>query len=408
MKDSAKADRVARKPGYRAGLLLILAVGVLDLAHAHAPDQSYVFLRVYDNAIDGRIGLRMPDLNAAVGLDLREDQTVTRADIDPHLDTITEYLQERVSFAPNGRQRDLIFDDFELTAIPLGQYLEMKFSFTDFEDPPQTVDIYYNVLFDKRPSHRGLAVIEHHWKSGKLNNEADVALIFSPDDTRQTLTIGGSIWQGFAAMIGQGTHHIWIGIDHILFLFALLLPSVMRNEGQGWQPVGSFRPAFIYVVKVVTIFTVAHTITLSAAALGAISLPSRLVESVIALSIAIAALDMFVPVLRERIWWVVFAFGLFHGFGFASVLADIGIGGEYLVHTLLGFNVGVEIGQVAIVAAAFPVLYLLRRNRYYPFVVMQAGAGALILISLYWFVERGFGIDIPGGKILGYFAGVVA
>jgi hypothetical protein len=408
MTDCNRVDRKVRARRLRIWLAALILGSLSAAAQAHAPDQSYVFLRVYDDRIDGRVGMLIPDLNAAVGLELSENQDVTRADIEPHLERITRYLQDRVALAPNGQARPLRFESFDLVVIPLGQYLEMNFSFSGFAEPPETVDIFYNVLFDTRPSHRGFAVIEHHWKSGKLNNESDIGAVFGPGETQQTLTIGGSMLKGFLAMVGQGTHHIWIGLDHILFLIALLLPSVMRDEGRGWRPVGTFRPAFVYVVKIVTIFTVAHTITLSAAALGAISLPSRLVESIIALSIAAAALDVFVPVLRRRIWWVVFAFGLFHGFGFASVLADIGIGGEYLLHTLLGFNVGVEIGQLAIVAAAFPVLYLLRQFRLYPLVVMQAGATALVCISMYWFVERGFGIDIPGGKMLDYLVSLVA
>lgn len=391
------AGRTAR---HAALSLLLLLSGALAPAHAHAPDQSYLFLRIYDDAIHGRIEITIQDLNAATGLSLREDQTVTRDDIEAHLPLIERYLKGRIALAPNGRSRPLRFDHFSLSAIPLGQFLELEFSFTELEEPPRTIDVYYNVLFDTRPSHRAFLVIEHYWKSGTFDNEANVSLVFGPDDTRQTLTVGGSVVRGFAAMVGQGMHHIWIGLDHILFLLALLLPAVMRDERGKWQPVAGFRPAFIHVVKIVTIFTIAHTLTLSAAALGAISLPSRLVESVIALSIAVAALDILIPVFRERIWWVVFVFGLFHGFGFASVLADIGIGGEYLVHTLLGFNVGVEIGQVAIVAAAFPFLFLLRSGRFYSLVVMQAGAVLLILISSYWFTERGFGIDIPGGRIL--------
>ena len=144
-----------------------------------------------------------------------------------------------------------------------------------------------------------------------------------------------------------------------------------------------FKPAIIHVVAVVTIFTVVHTITLSLAALQTISLSSRLVESVIALSIAIAALDVIVPIFGRRIWWIVFAFGLFHGFGFASVLSSIGIPSDYLVHSLLGFNVGVELGQVVIVCAVFPVLFLTRASFLYTHVVLLYGSGLLILIAGY-------------------------
>jgi len=206
--------------------------------------------------------------------------------------------------------------------------------------------------------------------------------------------------RGFSAMVRLGTHHIWIGIDHILFLMALLLPAVVQRQDHKWVPVESFRKAIIHVIKVVTVFTVAHTITLSLAALNAVSLSSRLVESIIALSIAIAALNIIVPVFKERIWMVVFAFGLFHGFGFASVLSEIGIPSNYMVHSLLGFNVGVELGQVAIVVGLFPVLYFLGRSLIYSRYVLPATTLVLITISLYWFVERAFLIDLPAGAIV--------
>jgi hypothetical protein len=131
-----------------------------------------------------------------------------------------------------------------------------------------------------------------------------------------------------------------------------------------------------------------------------VSLSDRLVESVIAISIAIAALHIFVPVFRGGLWWVVFAFGLFHGFGFASVLGEIGIPDKYLVHSLLGFNIGVELGQVAIVMAVFPVLFLLRNTLLYNRLLMPAAAAALIMVSLYWFTERAFEVDLPAGAIM--------
>jgi hypothetical protein len=125
-----------------------------------------------------------------------------------------------------------------------------------------------------------------------------------------------------------------------------------------------------------------------------------LVESIIALSIAIAAAEVLYPIFRGRIWIVVFVFGLFHGFGFATVLGELGIPPKYVVHSLLGFNIGVEIGQVAIVCIVFPLLYLFRNWWLYRGLVLRYGSLLLIAISLYWLIERGFGIDLPAGAML--------
>ena len=101
-----------------------------------------------------------------------------------------------------------------------------------------------------------------------------------------------------------------------------------------------------------------------------------------------------------------FGFGLFHGFGFASVLGGIGIPPKYLVHSLLGFNVGVELGQVVVVCLLFPLLYVLRNTGFYVRGLMRAGAVALILIALYWFIERAFEFDLPAGAIVNWFTGL--
>ena len=385
---------------FLAAVLLLVSVWP-PLASAHAPDQSYVFVRVYDNAIEGRAEITVVDLNAALGLALPEDGTADSANFDTETRTkIANYLSSRVAVAPGPEARPIKISGLTMQKLPLGQYLAAHFSFDNLTSPPEQIAVDYRVLFDVRPSHRGFLVVEHNWKTGTFNDEANVALIFAPDSTQQVYQIQGSMLQGFSAMIGQGVHHIWIGIDHILFLFALLLPSVVRRQNGRWQPVPAFRPALIYVVKVVTIFTIAHTVTLSAAAFGALSLPSRVVESIIAASIAIAAIDVLREVFGRKIWWIVFVFGLFHGFGFASVLGDLGIGGEFLGYTLLAFNIGVELGQVAIVAAVFPVLYLLRKTAFYVSFAMPASAVLLIIVSAYWFIERAFNVDLPAGSIL--------
>ena len=148
------------------------------------------------------------------------------------------------------------------------------------------------------------------------------------------------------------------------------------------------------VFKVVTAFTVAHSITLSLAALSVISLPSRLVESAIALSVLLAALNNLWPVVGRGRWLVAFGFGLIHGFGFASVLADLGLPQGALALALLGFNLGVEVGQLAIVAAFLPMAYALRRSFFYRRVVLLGGSLLIAAVAAAWFVERAFELQL--------------
>ncbi|MEM9820357.1 MAG: HupE/UreJ family protein, partial [Bacteroidota bacterium] len=235
-----------------------------------------------------------------------------------------------------------------------------------------------------------------------------------PGEEQQQLDLkDASIWKGFWALIKLGVWHIWIGLDHILFILALILPAVVRRRDEltdmttvlevgpeyskSWMPVAKFSPAFLYIVKIITFFTIAHSITLALAALGYINLGSRFVESIIAISIALAAVHNITPIFKSREWVIAFGFGLFHGFGFASVLGEKGLSGDYMVLSLLGFNIGVELGQLLIICMIFPFLYLLRRVNLYPKIVTY-GSVVLIIISIYWFIERMFEVDLPAGK----------
>jgi len=144
------------------------------------------------------------------------------------------------------------------------------------------------------------------------------------------------------------------------------------------------------VVKVVTAFTLAHSITLSLAGLQIISLPSRLVESVIAASVIVAALNNLRGTVEGKRWLMAFGFGLIHGFGFASVLADLGLPQGALVLALVGFNVGVELGQLAIVAVFLPLAFWLRATRFYRVGLLMAGSIVVALLASWWLAQRLF------------------
>jgi hypothetical protein len=170
----------------------------------------------------------------------------------------------------------------------------------------------------------------------------------------------------------------------------LLLPAVVVHRGRSWEPSAGFRPAFADVLKTVTAFTVAHSLTLSLATLQVVTLPARISESAIALSVVLAALNNLFPIVRGSRWIVAFCFGLVHGFGFASVLTDLGLPKGVLAVALIGFNLGVELGQIAIVAVFLPLAYLLRRTWLYRRVVLIGGSGAIATVASLWFVERAF------------------
>jgi hypothetical protein len=165
------------------------------------------------------------------------------------------------------------------------------------------------------------------------------------------------------------------------------MPAVLRREADAWRGVGGFRAAFVDTAKIVTAFTVAHSLTLSLAALGVVELPARFVETGIAASVVVSALNNAYPLFHGR-WLMAFGFGLLHGFGFASVLAKPGLPTGSLVLALLGFNTGVEAGQLVIVAAFLPLAYVARCSWFYQRVTLVAGSSAIAGMALIWMVER--------------------
>ena len=203
-----------------------------------------------------------------------------------------------------------------------------------------------------------------------------------------------SRWRQFADYVRHGVWHIWIGFDHILFLVSLLLPAVLVRHAGCWKERETLKASVLDVVRIVTAFTLAHSLTLTLAALGALSLPSRLVESAIAASVVLAALNNLWPLVHRWRAAVAFAFGLIHGFGFASVLADLGLPQDALVVSLVGFNVGVELGQLAIVAAFLPLAHALRRGLFYRRVVLGGGSALIALLAMVWLAERAFDLKL--------------
>jgi hypothetical protein len=179
-----------------------------------------------------------------------------------------------------------------------------------------------------------------------------------------------------------------MGYDHVLFLLALLLPAALRRVADRWEPTPDFLSAFCEVLAIVTAFTMAHSITLGLATLGLIALPSRLVESAIAASVVFAGISNLYPALAQRRRLVAFLFGLIHGFGFASMLSDLGLPKESLALSLVSFNLGVEVGQMAIAVMFLPFAYGLRKSWTYQRLVLVSVSLGIVALACTWLIER--------------------
>jgi hypothetical protein len=336
--------------GWVVALLFCSAVSV----RAHQGSSSYLSIAVEGTTATGQWDISLIDLEQVVGLDANNDNDITWGEVKARQTDIESYARARLHLKFDGRERpwrvaELLIDNFSD-----GTYAVLRFA-VEKADRPKSLEVDYRAFFDIDALHRGLFRLEY---GGKMQTA-----VFSPDRPVQQFELAaGSRWRQFVNFNREGVGHIWTGFDHILFLLALLLPSVLKRETRGWHVVDRFRPALINVLKIVTAFTLAHSITLSLATVGLVRLPSRVVEPAIAASVILAALNNIRPVLAERGWIVAFGFGLVHGFGFANALADLGLARQTLALALVGFNLGVEIGQLAIVAAFLPLAFALRAS----------------------------------------------
>ena len=194
-------------------------------------------------------------------------------------------------------------------------------------------------------------------------------------------------FSGFGAVFGLGMRHIAEGTDHLLFLLALLLPAPLLAVGGRWGRWVRNRESLLRILRVVTAFTVGHSMTLALAALGMLHVPSRPIEVLIAVSILVSAAHAVRPLFPGREAAIAAFFGLIHGLAFATALSDLGFSGGYRLVAILGFNLGIETMQLIVVAAIMPSLLLLSRTRVYA--ALRIG-GALFAGSaaVGWIVER--------------------
>ena len=369
-------------------VLCLALIGWSLPGHAHKQSDSY--LSIAQPPADAVLALQwdiaLRDLEHAIGLDIDADAAITWGELKQRQAAVVGYAQShlQITSIAGETRRDcpLQFTQMLVDDHVDGGYVVLRFN-ADCSERPAQIEVHYSLLFDVDPNHRGLVNISSGGESH--------AAVFSQSSGLQRLSLAAAQRSSQAAsFIVEGIWHIWQGYDHVLFLLTLLLPAVVLYRERHWEPRESLRDSLFDVVKVVTAFTLAHSLTLTLGALGWVYVPTRLVESAIALTVFFGALNILWPLVRERRWLLAFVFGLIHGLAFASVLVDLGLHGWNLLLALIGFNGGVEIGQLAIVAVAVPLMYASRRTTIYRRVLMPLGAVAVACVALYWFVTRAF------------------
>jgi hypothetical protein len=366
--------------------LWLASLWMLLPAQAHKASDSYLALTVNGAAVAGQWDIALRDLDFALGLDADGDGQITWGELRTRHAEIAAYALARLRLAADGAPCTLAAGRQLVDEHTDGSYTVLEFS-AHCPQPPHSLAVGYSLFAELDPQHRGLLRLTQAGQARTAvlvpSSAVQAFELQSISRTRQFLDYGR-----------EGVGHIWMGFDHILFLLSLLLPAVLLWGEAGWRPVGHFRTALVDVLRIVTAFTVAHSITLSLATLGLVAPPSRPVESAIALSVVLAALNNVWPLFHGRRWMVAFCFGLIHGFGFASVLQDLGLRREALGLALVGFNLGVETGQLAIVGAFLPLAFAGRRTAFYRTGVLVSGSLLIAVVAGVWLAERAFNFKV--------------
>ena len=386
--------RIARVPKTAFCFVLSLALIVPGQAQAHALGEDYVFLTFLESSIEGHFEIHFDDLQGKLGLAVDPGEAEALEGVVSAAPRVQAYIEENFRIAPPGGARyPLEFTDRDVVVLPQGTFAQYHFRLRT-GPLPDRLDIRHSMFYEGDRLHRGLVLVEYNAKTDTTYPSEYTAMVFSPTNRDQTLDLTDiPALMGPWDMIPQGILHIWIGIDHVFFLLALMLSTVLvRAEGR-WKPLDSFPQALWNLLKIVTVFTIAHSVTLLLAALDFIALPSRLVESVIALSIVLVAVNNIFGAVREGSLLIILGLGLFHGLGFASVMGHLPFRMVDLLRVVVGFNIGVELGQIAIVAVVFPILFWLRKTQVYQPYILKGVSTVLILVSGWWFVQRAFGLD---------------
>ena len=422
------------------------------ITFAHKPSDSYLRINGGGERLQIEWDIALKDLEFLVGLDSNQNGEITWRELQDQEANIAAHAISRLRIAAGHKESSLTMEQMLVSQHSDGAYATLRI-ISDLPGSLANFDLEYRLLFDADPTHRGLVLFQD--ESGISTH-----VLSPENPVAKFRTGSTSLAGTFVTYVREGIWHIWIGTDHILFLLSLLLPAVwvLRNNDTQhssasgdrqidgfagfavgnpaisdgskhhpstteagltfsslrmptlqlaasrtqpvldnvWQPVDSFKPACMATLKIVSVFTIAHSLTLWLAVMEYVTPPSRIVESVVAFSIVVTALNNLYPRLRLSGWSIAFVFGLIHGFGFANVLLDLGLSSVALAISLLGFNVGVELGQIAIVLVFLPIAFLIRKSTFYRWVIFRAGSVIIALIAAIWTYERLCNVEILG------------
>lgn len=361
MGPTAMRRAAARLTMMAAALLALVGTFGATLG-AHALSSSTSRITVEGRVVRVVFTINLTDLHAGPVVDTDGDGFFTVDEVDHGIEVLYASLKAHFQIVSEGAPpRSTVVDRYELVD---DSSLQMHLSYA-FAEPVRRLTLTSTLDRITQPDHRHLSRVD--LGAGTREGVLDRSMPAITLDAARPEPTGRAAWR----FIRLGIEHIFTGYDHLAFLLGLLLMATTLGA----------------TVKVVTSFTAAHSVTLALATFGLVSLPGRLIESVIALSIAYVAIENLLGVSADRRWRLTFLFGLVHGFGFSNVLRQMELPRQALALSLFTFNAGVEVGQVLFVLIVFPLIAVLTAARW-KHQLLPACSAAILFLGTYWFVQR--------------------
>jgi hypothetical protein len=372
---------------------LVLAV-LSSTASAHKASDAYILLKQASASapIQANFAIALRDLDRAFDtLDANNDRALSFAEVKAVLPEIERWAGLGMSLQCGSQAIPLAWKFEALEERSDGVFVRFASSSAASCYTRQSNQLRYTLMQDIDADHR--AIVSWSWQEGSSGHQGSAAIkpgealqplganLANPSEANET-DANSSALATLKSFVALGISHIGSGDDHIAFIICLVLTLVL-TQAREWKA----------LLMTITAFTLGHSITLISATLGWIGSP-RWVEPVIALSIAISAAFNLIkprlPSLQSPFFSAMLAasFGLVHGLGFSGAMTEAQLPEGSLLWALLGFNVGVEIGQLLIIAAWALVYWALHRWKHYPRIIVQGGSVALILLAMVWFLER--------------------
>jgi len=380
--------------------IVVLSLSLTPISiSAHQSPNTLIFLDVSPKKIAMEIQLPISELELAFGKNLSQHPETTIERFGPEL---KEYLKNHIhAYHSKSKPWEVEITTLELTE---GKYIETKLSYNEIvahivlkpRQPESTRNFIldYDVILHQVINHVALITIRNDWESGITEKEQNVTAVISwnlKHNRIDPLTINlakGNWWLGFKSMSKLGMEHIKEGTDHLLFLLVLLLPATLSLNGKKWKKFKGLKKSIFGLLKIVTAFTIGHSITLIISTLNWFHLPSQAVEVLIAISILVSAIHAIYPIFPNKEIYIAASFGLIHGLAFATVLSNLNLDENTLFLSVLGFNLGIEMMQIFIITLIMPwIIILSQSTTTYQYFRISFAFTAIILASS-WIAER--------------------